>query len=72
MADEERQRQSRSASAGDVVYGIGLIGALVWYWQKADGIGGHFLGVLKAFVWPAYLVYEAFKVLHAIGIGTER
>jgi hypothetical protein len=51
---------------------LGLIGALVWYWQKADGTGEHVVGVLKAFAWPAYLVYEVFKALHGAGPGAER
>jgi hypothetical protein len=34
---------------------------LVWFWQQASGIGEHVVGLLKAFVWPAFLVYEAFK-----------
>ena len=49
--------------ASDYVYGLGLIGALVWYWQQTDGVAERTLGVLKAIVWPAFLVYEAFKAL---------
>ena len=72
MAGTERPCTSRSASAGETVYVLGLIGALVWYWQKADGTGEHVVGVLKAFAWPAYLVYEVFKALHGAGPGAER
>jgi hypothetical protein len=64
--NEERQIQRRPAPAqggGGVVYGLGLIGALIWYWRQADGPGGRALGVLKAFVWPAFLVYGAFEAL---------
>lgn len=50
-------------SAGDTVYALGFIGALVWFWRRADGVGGHALAVGKAVVWPAILVYEAFKAL---------
>jgi hypothetical protein len=59
----ERRRARTSAPGGGAVYGLGLIGALVWFWQQADGVGEHIVGVLKAFVWPAFLVYEAFKAL---------
>lgn len=45
------------------MYGLGLIGALIWYWRQADSPGGRALGVLKAFVWPAFLVYEALDAL---------
>jgi hypothetical protein len=36
---------------------------LVWFWQQAIGVGEHVVGVLKACVWPAFLVYDAFKAL---------
>ncbi len=57
-------RRSRGPSpGGGAVFGLGLIGALVWFWQQADGFGEHVVGILKAFVWPAFLVYKAFKGL---------
>jgi len=40
-----------------------MIGALVWFWRQADGVGGHVTAVLKAVVWPAFLVYAAFRAL---------
>ena len=52
-----------STSGGGAVYGFGLIGAAVWFWQQADGFGEHVVGLLKALVWPAFLVYEAFEAL---------
>ncbi|MBK5307150.1 MAG: hypothetical protein JJD92_10720 [Frankiaceae bacterium] len=63
----QRQR-GRAAEAtpggGGAVFGLGLIGALVWFWQQADGFGEHVVGILKALVWPAFLVYDAFRVLN--------
>lgn len=47
------------------VYGIGLIGALVYYLQHAHGFGDGVLGVLKAFVWPAILVYKSLDFFKA-------
>lgn len=66
MSERDQQKKSRAASrsgGGGAVYGLGLIGALVWFWQQADGVGEHLVGVLKAIVWPAFLVYDAFKAL---------
>jgi hypothetical protein len=40
-----------------------MIGALIWYWRQAESPRGRVLGVLKAFVWPAFLVYGAFEAL---------
>jgi len=50
---------------GGAVYGLGFIGALVYFIQQADGFWVGVLGVLKAIVWPAFLVYEALKSLGA-------
>jgi hypothetical protein len=63
MTDRPGKRTPSSASGGGAVYALGLIGALVWFWQQANGVGGHVIGVLKAFVWPAFLVYDAFRAL---------
>ncbi len=64
MSDQRARRPPATRTCGGgAVYGLGLIGALVWFWQQASGFGEHIVGVLKAFVWPAFLVYEAFKSL---------
>ncbi|HET6954681.1 MAG TPA: hypothetical protein VFI47_30230 [Acidimicrobiales bacterium] len=66
MEDQQRKRSRSSGSCGGgAVYGLGLIGAAVRFWQQADGLGEHLVGLLKALVWPAFLVYEAFKALGA-------
>ncbi|HSX30916.1 MAG TPA: hypothetical protein VLE99_03300 [Candidatus Saccharimonadales bacterium] len=46
------------------VYFFGLIGALVYYLQLAHTFWHTVLAILKAFVWPAFLVYDALKFLH--------
>lgn len=52
-----------ASGAGGAVYGLGLIGALVYYLQHGHGFWGVVLGILKALVWPAFLVYDALKHL---------
>jgi hypothetical protein len=52
-----------TAGGSNAVYGLGLIGALVFFWQQADSFGQYLLAILKAIVWPAFLVYEAFQSL---------
>ena len=47
------------------VYGLGLIGAAIYYIMQATGFWMGVLGFLKALVWPAILVYEALKQLGA-------
>ena len=63
--EQKQQRQrARGASPGEAVYGLGLVGALVWYWQQAQSPGERAVSVVKALVWPAFLVYAALKALH--------
>ena len=57
MNDRDRRRNIR-AGGGNAVYGLGLIGALVYYIGHADGFWIGVLGVLKAIVWPVFVVYE--------------
>ncbi len=49
-----------SAPAG-AVYGIGFIGALVYFISHATTFWIGVLGFLKAIIWPAFLVYGLFK-----------
>jgi hypothetical protein len=45
------------------IYGLGFIGALVYFISHATTFGMGVIGVLKSIVWPAYLVYELLKLL---------
>ena len=40
------------------VYGLGFLGAAIYYIQQATGFWDGVLGVLKAIVWPAFLVHK--------------
>ena len=53
---------SNSAPAS-AVYGLGFIGAVIYFISTASGFWMGVLGFLKALVWPAFLVYDAFKHL---------
>lgn len=64
MEDKDRRRRGRSGGGGgNAVYGLGLIGALVYYIREADGFWEGVVGVLKAIVWPAFVVYDLLKFL---------
>jgi hypothetical protein len=52
-----------NAGGGSAIYGLGLIGALVYYIQHAHGFWGVILGILKALVWPAFVIYDLLKHL---------
>lgn len=42
-------------------YGLGVIGAAVYFISTAAGFWTGVLGVLKALVWPAFVVYGILK-----------
>ncbi len=45
------------------LYGMGFIGAAIYFISHAVGFWMGVLGFLKAMIWPVFLVYEAFKYL---------
>jgi hypothetical protein len=45
----------------DSVYGLGMIGAWIYYISRATTPRQRVLGFLKGLVWPALLVYEVLK-----------
>jgi len=47
------------------VYGLGFIGSVIYYISTATSFWMGVLGVLKSFVWPAFLVYELLKLVGA-------
>jgi hypothetical protein len=50
-------------SCGGAVYGLGFIGAAIYYISTATGFWMGVLGFLKAIVWPAFLVHGLLKSL---------
>lgn len=54
----EKRVETGTSSA---IYGLGFIGAAVYYITTAATFWTGVLGVLKAVVWPAFLVFEALK-----------
>jgi len=44
-------------------YFFAMIGAAVYFVQQSAGFWGFILALLKAIVWPAYLIHTAFKLL---------
>ncbi|OGH16779.1 MAG: hypothetical protein A3C30_00350 [Candidatus Levybacteria bacterium RIFCSPHIGHO2_02_FULL_40_18] len=72
MAKENNRAESKhvkiirgGGGPSGAVYGLGFIGALVYYIQHAASFWEGVLGVIKAILWPALLIYnllEFFKI----------
>ena len=54
---------SKHCSGGGGIYGLGFVGAAIYYISTASGFWMGVVGFLKALVWPAFFVYETFKFL---------
>ena len=56
-------KKSGSIPCAGGIYGLALIGALVYYLHHVPNFLEGVIGVLKALAWPAFLIYELLKFL---------
>jgi hypothetical protein len=68
MAEGGRKAGARGTGATGAPFGgvylITIIGAAVYFIGTADGFWEGVLGLLKALVWPAFVVYRALELLN--------
>ena len=62
MANYQKWKGNTGASSG--VYGLAFIGAVIYYVQHATTFWDGVLGILKALVWPAVLIYRFLEFLN--------
>jgi len=62
--DSQGRKVVYKGAASAPVYGLGFIGALVYYLQHATTIWMGILGFFKAIFWPAMLVYKLLEYLN--------
>ncbi len=60
--DEKVNVQVHGGSSG-AVYGLGVIGACIFYISRGTTTQEKAMGFLKALVWPVFLVKQALEVL---------
>ena len=71
MSDEQKKDCSKknynhkASAASGAGYGLGMIGAAIYFISQATSFWLGVLGFLKALVWPAILVFEALRALGA-------
>lgn len=64
MTTTDARRRGAVSPAGGGLGFFGLlsfVGALVYFWGGVTSFGGGLLAILKALVWPAYLVYGVLR-----------
>jgi hypothetical protein len=59
------QPGNAAPAGGGAVYGLGMIGALVYFFGTAESEQDYLLAFPKAVVWPAIMVYRVFRYLDA-------
>lgn len=47
-----------SRGGGDAVYGLGFLGSLVYFLQHSSSVQDGLMGIVKALLWPAFLLYR--------------
>lgn len=57
MTDGNKNWGGAGGAGGGAAYGLGLIGALVYFIGSATSFWDGVWGVLQSLVWPAFLVY---------------
>ncbi len=57
------RHEMHRGGTSSAIYGLGFIGAAVYFISYATSFWMGVLGFLKSLVWPAFLVYEALKFL---------
>lgn len=49
---------AKKDNSSSAIYGLGFVGAVFYYVGQAQGFGEFIVAILKALVWPAFLVYD--------------
>jgi len=54
-----------SCGCGSIAYLLAVIGSAVYYLSTATGFWNGVWGLVKALIWPAFLIFELLKFLGA-------
>jgi hypothetical protein len=57
------RRDSVNSGTSGAVYGLGMIGAAIYFIGHAATFWAGVLGFLKAIVWPVFMVIQAFEFM---------
>jgi hypothetical protein len=62
--EDTKLKMKYEGGSGEAVYGLGLIGAWIYYIGRATNFQEGVMGFFKGLVWPVFLVYELLKFLN--------
>lgn len=61
----KKGKVNTNTGASGAVYGLGLIGAAIYFIGHAATFWGGVLGFLKAIIWPVFVVLKALEALYS-------
>lgn len=56
-----RSRRNGQPAGGGAVYGLGMIGAMVYFLRSAESGSDYLMAMPKASVWPALVVFKVLQ-----------
>jgi len=59
----KNKNNNACGACGGGIYGLAFLGALIYYIQHADSFWLGVLGIFKAMIWPAIIVYKLLELL---------
>ena len=59
----DRNSNAGCFAGGGAIYGLGIIGAWVFFFQQADQFWEFVWAFFQGIFWPAFMVYELFRTL---------
>jgi hypothetical protein len=62
--EDKKMKVKVQGGSSDAVYGMGLIGAWVFYISRATTFEDRIIGFFKGLFWPAFLVHELLEFLN--------
>jgi hypothetical protein len=65
VATQSQSKKRKSVDSGTfgAIYGMALIGSLIYYIQHAASFWIVLLGIVKAIFWPAVIMYKVLELL---------
>ena len=56
-------KNTTTVAGSGAIYGLGILGAWVFFWQQADQFWEYLWAIVQGIFWPAFMVYEVFVAL---------
>lgn len=57
------EKMKNNAGSG-AIYGLGFLGALVYFIQHATSLWDALVGIFYAIFWPGVILYKVLEILH--------